>query len=80
ERKVASLNEQYSSPNADQKEYQEKLLIAGDSYRKQTEAFEENQQRQNAIRESFGEQFKKGYADLLGSSQTTAEAIVSGFR
>ncbi|WP_175735758.1 phage tail length tape measure family protein [Burkholderia ambifaria] len=80
ERKVASLNEQYSSPNADQKEYQEKLAIAGDSYRKQTEAFEENLQRQNAIRESFGEQFKKGYADLVGSSQTTAEAIVSGFR
>ncbi|MDN7932052.1 phage tail length tape measure family protein [Burkholderia metallica] len=80
ERKVASLNEQYSSPNADQKEYQEKLTIAGDSYRKQTEAFEENLQRQRAIRESFGEQFKKGYTDLVGSSQTTAEAIVSGFR
>ncbi|MBF4086977.1 phage tail tape measure protein [Burkholderia pseudomallei] len=80
ERKVASLNEQYSSPNADQKEYQEKLAIAGDSYRKQTEALEENLQRQRAIRESFGEQFKKGYADLVGSSQTTAEAIVSGFR
>ncbi|WP_196486430.1 phage tail length tape measure family protein [Burkholderia cepacia] len=80
ERKVASLNEQYSSPNADQKEHQEKLVIAGDSYRKQTEAFEENLQRQRAIRESFGEQFKKGYADLVGSSQTTAEAIVSGFR
>ncbi|OXI42119.1 phage tail protein [Burkholderia aenigmatica] len=80
ERKIASLNEQYSSPNADQKEYQEKLRIAGDSYRKQTEAFEENLQRQNAIRESFGEQFKKGYADLVGTSQTTAEAIVSGFR
>ncbi|KVV54023.1 phage tail protein [Burkholderia cepacia] len=80
ERKIASLNEQYSSPNADQKEYQEKLSIAGDSYRKQTEAFEENLQRQRAIRESFGEQFKKGYADLVGSSQTTAEAIVSGFR
>ncbi|WP_408733274.1 phage tail length tape measure family protein [Burkholderia cepacia] len=80
ERKIASLNEQYSSPNADQKEYQEKLVIAGDSYRKQTEAFEENLQRQRAIRESFGEQFKKGYADLVGSSQTTAEAIVNGFR
>lgn len=80
ERKVASLNEQYNSPNADQKEYQEKLAIAGDSYRKQTEALEENLQRQRAIRESFGEQFKKGYADLVGSSQTTAEAIVSGFR
>ncbi|MGK8202697.1 phage tail tape measure C-terminal domain-containing protein [Burkholderia cenocepacia] len=80
ERKIASLNEQYSSPNADQKEYQEKLLIAGNTYRKQTEAFEENLQRQQAIRESFGEQFKKGYADLVGSSQTTAEAVASGFR
>ncbi|KWO18358.1 phage tail protein [Burkholderia ubonensis] len=80
ERKIASLNEQYSSPSADQKEYQEKLRIAGETYRKQTEAFEENQQRQRSIRESYSEQFKKGYADLVGSSQTTAEAVASGFR
>ncbi|WP_177323202.1 phage tail length tape measure family protein [Burkholderia multivorans] len=80
ERKIASLTEQYSGPTADQAEYQEKLRIAGETYRKQTEAFEENLARQNAIRASFGEQFKKGYADLVGSSQTTAEAVASGFR
>ncbi|MCO8580357.1 phage tail length tape measure family protein [Burkholderia multivorans] len=80
ERKIAALGEQYGSPSADQKEYQEKLRIAGETYRKQTEAFEENLARQNAIRASFGEQFKKGYADLVGSSQTTAEAVASGFR
>ncbi|WP_258178663.1 phage tail length tape measure family protein [Burkholderia multivorans] len=80
ERKIASLTEQYSGPTADQAEYQEKLRIAAETYRKQTEAFEENLARQNAIRASFGEQFKKGYADLVGSSQTTAEAVASGFR
>ncbi|WP_038777156.1 phage tail length tape measure family protein [Burkholderia pseudomallei] len=80
ERKIAALGEQYSSPAADQREYQDKLRIAGETYRKQTEAFEDNLSRQNAIRESFGEQFKKSYAELVGSSQTTAEAVASGFR
>lgn len=80
ERKIAALGEQYSGPAADQKEYRDKVRVAGETYRKQTEAFEENLTRQNAIRESFGEQFKKTYADLVGSSQTTAEAVASGFR
>ncbi|AGK46555.1 prophage tail length tape measure family protein [Burkholderia thailandensis MSMB121] len=80
ERKIASLNEQYSGPNADQKEYQDKLRITGETYRKQTEALEDELVRQKAIRESFGEQFKKGYSDLVRSSQTTAEAVAGGFR
>ncbi|WP_232465740.1 phage tail length tape measure family protein [Burkholderia ubonensis] len=80
ERKMASLAESYSGPTADQKEYQERSRIAGEFYRRAVEAYQAHQEEIQAARESFGAQFKKGYADLVGSSQTTAEAVASGFR
>ncbi|WGS40309.1 hypothetical protein LFL97_11175 [Burkholderia sp. JSH-S8] len=80
ERKMASLAEAYSGPTADQKEYQERSRIAGEFYRRDVEAYQARQEEIQADRESFGAQFKNGYADLVGSSQTTAEAVASGFR
>ncbi|WP_257129431.1 phage tail length tape measure family protein [Burkholderia sp. FL-7-2-10-S1-D7] len=80
ERKMASLAEAYSGLTADRKEYDEKARIAGEFYRRDVEAFQAQQEEMQAVRESFGAQFKKSYADLVGSSQTTAEAVASGFR
>jgi len=80
ERKMVSLAEAYSGPTADQKEYQERSRIAGEFYRRDVEAYQARQEEMQAVRESFGAQFKLTYNDLVGSSQTTAEAIVSGFR
>ncbi|KVE37330.1 hypothetical protein WS69_11220 [Burkholderia sp. BDU5] len=80
ERKMASLAESYSGPTADQKEYQERLRIAGEFYRRDVEAYQARQEEMQAVRESFGAQFKLTYNDLVGSSQTTAEAVARGFR
>ncbi|KWB97324.1 phage tail protein [Burkholderia ubonensis] len=80
ERKMASLAEAYSGPTADQKEYQERTRIAGEFYRRDIEAYQAHQEEIQAVRESLGAQFKKNYIDLVGSSQTSAEAIASGFR
>lgn len=80
EQKIASLKEQYSSPTADQREFQEKLRIEEDSYRKSLAMYTDHEAELKAVRESFGAQFRKSYNDLVGSSQTTAEAVASGFR
>ncbi|VBR61743.1 tail component of prophage CP-933K [Burkholderia pseudomallei] len=80
EQTIANLAQQYSGPSADQKEYQANLKIAADTFRAETGALERNLAQQQADRESFAMQFRNQYVDLQKTSQTTAEAVASGFR
>ncbi|MDQ7982171.1 phage tail length tape measure family protein [Paraburkholderia sp. SARCC-3016] len=77
---IAALREQYSGPTADLAEYQAKMQVAQQYYEEETAALEQNLQTQQALRDSYGEQFKKTYAGLVGSAQTNAEATASAFK
>ncbi len=80
EQQIATLREQYSGPTADKEEYRQKMAVAQQYYEESTNAYEQNLSLQKQLRESYSEQFRKAYVDLSGNAQTSAEALVSGFK
>lgn len=77
EQQVAALKQQYESPTADQKEYAEKLAAASDYYKKAQAQLEADLAAQQAIKESYGAQFKLALVDQANQTQTNAEYMRS---
>lgn len=80
QKQIAQLKEKFSGPTADQQEYAADMALAQQHYEESTAALEQNLATQKQIRDSYTEQFQKAYVGLVGDSQTSAEAMVSGFK
>jgi lambda family phage tail tape measure protein len=77
EQQVAALKQQYESPTADQKEYAEKLAAASEYYKSAQAQLEADLAAQQAIKDSYGAQFKLALVDQANQTQTNAEYMRS---
>ncbi|AOY98774.1 hypothetical protein BKK81_05375 [Cupriavidus sp. USMAHM13] len=75
----AKLKEQYDSAQLDMAEYAQRLQIAADAYAQQEAQLEAHLQKQQQIRESYGEQAKLAVGKVVGDGKTGAQAMGEAF-
>jgi lambda family phage tail tape measure protein len=79
EQKLAALRAEYSGPQADQKEYGEKLDQLRIYHEAELAQFQSSLQQQAEVRNSYTAQMKLAMGQISGTAQTSAELAGSAF-
>ncbi len=79
EKERASLKEQYESRKIDQDEYDAKSLIAAQSFEAQENQLKAHLEREQAIRESYGDQIQLAIAQIGNQGKTNAQYVGEAF-